>query len=49
MDFVDAPVSGRVWASEEARLIVMQGEGTHSCERANRSHRLLRKGHHTCR
>ena len=35
MDFVDAPVSGGVWASEEARLIVMQGGAPDSCERAN--------------
>ena len=35
MDFVDAPVSGGVWASEEARLIVMQGGHPDACERAN--------------
>ena len=32
---MDAPVSGGVWASEEARLIVMQGGAPDSCERAN--------------
>ena len=35
MDFVDAPVSGGVWASEEGRLIVMQGDHPDACERAN--------------
>ena len=35
MMFVDAPVSGGVWASEEARLIVMQGGSTQACEQAN--------------
>ena len=35
MEFVDAPVSGGVWASEEARLIVMQGGHPDACERAN--------------
>ncbi|MEK9670302.1 MAG: NAD(P)-dependent oxidoreductase, partial [Gammaproteobacteria bacterium] len=35
MEFVDAPVSGGVWASEEARLIVMQGGHPDVCERAN--------------
>ena len=35
MDFVDAPVSGGVWASEEGRLIVMQGGHPDACERAN--------------
>ena len=35
MEFVDAPVSGGVWASEEARLIVMQGGRPEACERAN--------------
>ena len=35
MDFVDAPVSGGVWASEEGRLIVMQGGSEEACIRAN--------------
>ena len=35
MEFVDAPVSGGVWASEEARLIVMQGGHPEACARAN--------------
>ena len=35
MEFVDAPVSGGVWASEEARLIVMQGGHPDACARAN--------------
>ena len=35
MDFVDAPVSGGVWASEEGRLIVMQGGSEEACTRAN--------------
>ena len=35
MQFVDAPVSGGIWASEEARLIVMQGGTISSCQRAN--------------
>ena len=35
MEFVDAPVSGGVWASEEARLIVMQGGTPEACQRAN--------------
>ena len=35
MDFVDAPVSGGVWASEEGRLIVMQGGSEEACLRAN--------------
>ncbi len=35
MEFVDAPVSGGVWASEEARLIVMQGGHPDACKRAN--------------
>ena len=35
MDFVDAPVSGGVWASEEGRLIVMQGGSEEACARAN--------------
>jgi len=35
MDFVDAPVSGGVWASEEGRLIVMQGGHPDACEQAN--------------
>ena len=35
MQFVDAPVSGGVWASEEARLIVMQGGTIDSCHAAN--------------
>ena len=35
MEFVDAPVSGGVWASEEARLIVMQGGHPETCARAN--------------
>ena len=35
MQFVDAPVSGGIWASEEARLIVMQGGTINSCHRAN--------------
>ena len=35
MEFVDAPVSGCVWASEEARLIVMQGGHPDACKRAN--------------
>ena len=35
MEFVDAPVSGGVWASEEARLIVMQGGQPDACVRAN--------------
>ena len=35
MEFVDAPVSGGVWASEEARLIVMQGGHPDVCVRAN--------------
>lgn len=35
MMFVDAPVSGGVWASEEARLIVMQGGSIKACEHAN--------------
>lgn len=35
MDFVDAPVSGGVWASEEARLIVMQGGSRDACARAD--------------
>ena len=35
MDFVDAPVSGGVWASEEGRLIVMQGGSEEACVRAN--------------
>lgn len=36
MDFVDAPVSGGVWASEEGRLIVMQGGSEEACARANK-------------
>ena len=35
MDFVDAPVSGGIWASEEGRLIVMQGGSEEACARAN--------------
>ena len=35
MEFVDAPVSGGVWASEEGRLIVMQGGSEEACVRAN--------------
>ena len=35
MEFVDAPVSGGVWASEEGRLIVMQGGSEEACLRAN--------------
>ena len=35
MQFVDAPVSGGIWASEEARLIVMQGGTIESCHNAN--------------
>ncbi len=35
MDFVDAPVSGGVWASKEGRLIVMQGGSEEACTRAN--------------
>ncbi len=35
MEFVDAPVSGGIWASEEGRLIVMQGGSEEACARAN--------------